>query len=48
MGTIVGGLVNEGGCDGGIVCAGIFQLLFFWLIIPYIWGIVTGCKAMNN
>ena len=48
LGTIVGALVNEGGCDGGMVCGGLLQMFFCYLLVPWIWSIVTGVKMVQN
>ena len=34
LGSIIAGLINEGGCDGGMVCAGVLQMFFSVLIVP--------------
>lgn len=44
FGTMIGGLVNTGGCDCCIVLCGIIQLLTAPFIIGWVWSIIWGCR----
>ncbi|CBK21671.2 uncharacterized protein [Blastocystis hominis] len=44
IGTIIGAVINEGGCDAGMLIAGVLQLCLTVCAIGWIWSIYVGCK----
>lgn len=44
IGTMIGGLLNQGGCDVCIFLCGWVQLLTAPFIIGWVWSIIWGCR----
>lgn len=41
---MIGAVINEGGCDAGMLIAGVLQLCLTVCAIGWIWSIYVGCK----
>lgn len=48
FGTMIGGLINNGGCDCCIVLCGVIQLLTAPFIIGWVWSIIWGCRMWTS
>ena len=40
--------MDDRGCDCGLVCLGIVQMLLSPFLIGYIWAIITGAMTFAN
>lgn len=42
LGTCISGCLDDSGCNCGIVCLGILQIILLPFVVGYIWSIITG------
>ncbi|OAO16235.1 hypothetical protein AV274_1303 [Blastocystis sp. ATCC 50177/Nand II] len=48
IGTLIGGIINEGGCDCCMVVCGIVQSCLTACLVGWIWSIWWGIKMVNK
>ena len=46
--TCIGGCLDDRGYNGSLVCLGILQLILTYVLIGYIWSIITAIMTLRN